>query len=58
MRDLKLLGHHDGYHTVNSVCGDPLRKLLLIVSDHFVMKAKSEPIREAYFTHYLRLAPN
>ena len=34
--------------TVNSVRGDPLRKLLLIVSYHFVRKVEYEPITDAY----------
>jgi hypothetical protein len=35
---------------VNSVRGDLLRKLLLIISYHFVRNDKSEQIRDAYST--------
>jgi hypothetical protein len=44
-------------YTVNSVRGDPLRKLLLIVSYHFVGKAKSQAIRDTYSTNAISGEP-
>jgi hypothetical protein len=44
-------------HTINSVRGDPGYKLLLIVSYHFVRKAESEPIRDAYYSTLLAVSP-
>jgi hypothetical protein len=43
--------------TVNLVRSDPLRKLLLIVSYHFVRKAKLQPIRDAYSTNAISGEP-
>jgi hypothetical protein len=39
------------------VRGDLLRELLLIVSYHFVRKAKSQPIRDAYPTNAMAVGP-
>jgi hypothetical protein len=43
--------------TINSVCGDPGYELLLIVSYHFLRKAKSEPIRDAYYSTLIAVGP-
>ena len=40
--------------TVKSVRGDPLRKLSLIISHHFVRKTKSQPIKDAYSAKAIR----
>jgi hypothetical protein len=43
--------------TIHSVRGDAGYKLLLIVSYHFVRKAKSESIRDAYSSTLLAVSP-